>query len=95
MPEHWKSALEHIPFLMLANGSLRIDWGAIVQVGLTGAIAGVVASQVMVVRLEERVANQEKRLALCEIALAEHVTTMAESSAKLRERIATCEAKIK
>lgn len=28
MHDHWKSALEHLPFLALANGSLRIDFGA-------------------------------------------------------------------
>jgi hypothetical protein len=95
MSEHWRSALEHIPFLALSNGSIRPNWNAIIQVGLTGAVAGLVASQIMVVRLEERVSNHEKRIALCETALAEHVTTMAESSAKLRERIASCEAKIK
>lgn len=95
MFDHWKSLLEHLPIVTMATGNPRIDWGSIINIVLTGAVSGIIASQVMVVRLEERVANQERRLAQCETGLAEHVAAVTESSAKLRERIATCEAKIK
>lgn len=95
MSDHWKSAIEQIPFLALVNGAVRPNWSAILQIGMTGCVAGLVAGQIMVVRLEERVASHEKRIAQCEEAITLQTITTAEASAKLRERISACEAKIK
>lgn len=87
MPEHWKTLAENLPFISLATSSPRIDWNSLVSIGLTGIVSGIVASQVMVVRLEERVANMETRLKVCEISSMDHL----ETSALLRERISSCE----
>lgn len=95
MTDHWKTALEHLPIITMATGSPRIDWGSLANIALTGAVSGLIASQVMVVRLEERLTETTRRVAQFEATLAAHMVSDAEIHAAVRERISTCEILVK
>ncbi len=91
MSEHWKTLANHLPLVTLISGDPRIDWKAILNLVITGAISGIIASQVMVVRLEEQVAEITRRVSLCEQSITSHVIADAAETTMMRERLATCE----
>lgn len=93
MPDHWRALIDISPFLTLTSGGqLRPDWRGIMNTAVTGVIAGALAGYITLVRIEERVANMDRRLAACEGDLARHESDANERWAIVRERLASCEA---
>lgn len=90
LSSHWQTALEHTPFIvMAANGAPRLDWKAVASTTMSGIIAGALASYITLVRIEERVAEQQRRIQWCE----DSIRDQGERFALIGERIARCEAK--
>lgn len=99
MTDNLKELLNSLPLVMLISGPAKLNWpyiaGIILTGSLTGVISGLASSQVMVIRLEERVASITRKANECELLLFSHITDNAEAFATIRERLATCEAFIR
>jgi hypothetical protein len=92
MAEHWRTLIDVAPFLSLsAGGQIRPDWRGIMNTAITGVIAGAMAGYITIVRIEERVAQMERRLTACEETQTRHEAEGNERWAHVRERLAACE----
>ena len=91
---NWKDLIDTLPLVTLATGELRVDWKGLINLTLTGVVSGIIASQIMVIRLEEKVIELSRRIENCEKDITTHTVFTSAELTSMRERMATCEARL-